>query len=57
MSKYIEGIKDVRQTQANLLSFDNLWQKGEIRENLRELTEALTSGSDINASVVARIQT
>ena len=57
MSKYIEGIKDVRQKQANLLSFDNLWQKGEIRENLRELTEALTSGSDINASVVARIQT
>lgn len=47
----------MRQTQANLLSFDNLWQKGEIRENLRELTEALTSGSDINASVVARIQT
>lgn len=32
-------IKEIRQAQVNLLSFDNLGQKGEIRENLRALTE------------------
>lgn len=48
--KHIDKIKEVRLQQMRLLGFDDLRQKGQIQENIRNIDGYLTKGKILTGS-------
>lgn len=48
--KHMDKIKEVRLQQMRLLGFDDLRQKGQIQENIRNIDGYLTKGKILTGS-------